>query len=122
MTQRDTKVHRGLCETLWNLCATLYNSLFPLLLIKNQQTMKEENRLSEIIIGCAIKVHRRFGPGLLESAYQECLIYELKKAGLKIEKEKSMPIVYDEVKLDHGYRIDILVENKVVVELSLIHI
>ena len=51
--------------------------------------MREENRLSEIIIGCAIKVHRRFGPGLLESAYQECLIYELEKAGLKVEKKRK---------------------------------
>lgn len=77
-----------------------------------------ENKISEIIIGCAIKVHRSFGPGLLESAYQECLFYELNKAGLKVEKEKPMPIIYEEVKLDHGYRIDLLVENKVVVELK----
>ncbi len=77
-----------------------------------------ESHLTEIIIGCAIKVHRKFGPGLLESAYQECLFYELKKAGLNVQKEKPMPIIYDEVKLDHGYRIDLLVENKVVVELK----
>ena len=78
----------------------------------------EINKLSEIIIGCAIKVHRVLGPGLLESAYQECLCYELKKAGLSIEREKPMPIVYDDIKLDHGYRIDILVEDRVVVELK----
>ncbi len=79
-----------------------------------------ENQITEIIIGCAIKVHRKLGPGLLESAYQACLFYELKKAGLKVEKEKPMPIIYEEVKLDHGYRIDLLVEDKVVVELKTI--
>ena len=75
-----------------------------------------ENELSKIIIGCAIEVHKHLGPGLLESAYQECLLYELKDAGLKVQKEKPMPIVYKEVKLYHGYRIDLLVEEKVVIE------
>lgn len=79
-----------------------------------------KNQITEIIIGCAIKIHRKLGPGLLESAYQACLFYELKKAGLKVEKEKPMPIIYEEVKLDHGYRIDLLVEDKVVVELKTI--
>ena len=78
----------------------------------------ELNSLSRVIIGCAIKVHKELGPGLLESAYQECLLYELRKAGLKVVKEKPMPIIYDEIKLDHGYRIDILVENRVVIELK----
>ncbi len=77
-----------------------------------------ENELSKIIIGCAIEVHKHLGPGLLESAYQECLLYELMDAGLKVQKEKPMPIVYKEVKLDHGYRIDLLVENKVVIEIK----
>jgi GxxExxY protein len=77
-----------------------------------------ENDLSNRIIGCAIEVHRQLGPGLLESAYQECLYYELKQAGLIVRKEKPMPIVYKEVKLDHGYRIDLLVEEKVVVEIK----
>ena len=75
-----------------------------------------ENELSNIILGCAIEVHKRLGPGLLESAYQECLFYELKTAGLKVIKEKPMPIIYKDVHLDHGYRIDLLVENKVVIE------
>ena len=78
----------------------------------------DENQLSNIIIGCAIDVHRQLGPGLLESAYQECLFYELAQKGLRVVKEKPMPIVYKEVKLDHGYRIDLLVENKVVVEIK----
>ncbi|MDA3911938.1 MAG: GxxExxY protein [Bacteroidales bacterium] len=75
-----------------------------------------ENELSKIIIGCAIDVHKQLGPGLLESAYQECLAYELKEHGLYVRKEVGMPIIYKEVKLDHGYRIDLLVENKVVIE------
>jgi len=77
-----------------------------------------ENELSKQIIGCAIEVHKQLGPGLLESAYQECLYYELKQAGLKVIKEKPMPIVYKEVKLDHGYRIDLLVEEKLVIEIK----
>jgi GxxExxY protein len=77
-----------------------------------------ENEISHTIIGCAIEVHKQLGPGLLESAYQECLYYELVNKGLKVEKEKALPIVYKEVKLDYGYRIDLLVENKVVIELK----
>jgi GxxExxY protein len=77
-----------------------------------------ENELSHIILGCAIEVHKQLGPGLLESAYQECLFYELTKAGLQVQKEVSLPIVYKEVKLDHGYRIDLLVNNAVVIEIK----
>jgi GxxExxY protein len=77
-----------------------------------------ENELSKIIIGCAIEVHKQLGPGLLESAYQECMYYELIQFGLKVQKEKPMPIVYKEVKLDHGYSIDLLVEEKVVIEIK----
>ena len=78
----------------------------------------DENELSKRIIGCAIEVHKQLGSGLLESAYQECLYYELIQAGLNVQKEKPMPIVYKEVKLDHGYRIDLLVEEKVVIEIK----
>ncbi|WP_299246635.1 GxxExxY protein [uncultured Aquimarina sp.] len=77
-----------------------------------------EDEISKIIIGCAIEVHRNLGPGLLESAYQECLCYELKKKGLKLHKEKPLPVIYKDIKLDQGYRINILVENKVVIELK----
>lgn len=77
-----------------------------------------EDEISNKIIGCAIEVHKKLGSGLLESAYRECLSYELVQAGLEIVKEKAMPIVYKEVKLDHGYRMDILVENKVVIEIK----
>jgi GxxExxY protein len=77
-----------------------------------------ENKITEKIIGCAIEVHRALGVGLLESAYQECLYYDLKNLGLHVEKEKSMPVVYKEVKLDYGYRMDLVVEKKVVVEIK----
>ena len=77
-----------------------------------------ENELSEKIIGAAIKVHKNLGPGLLESAYEECLFYELKKLNLSVEKQKPMPLIYEDVKLDIGYRIDLLVENLVVIELK----
>ncbi|HNY14071.1 MAG TPA: GxxExxY protein [Bacteroidales bacterium] len=77
-----------------------------------------ENELSNKIIGIAIDVHKSLGPGLLESAYKECLYYKLLKEGLSVEKEKSMPLVYEEVNLNCGYRIDLLVENKVVIEIK----
>jgi len=77
-----------------------------------------ENTISNTIIGYAINIHKHLGPGLLESAYRECLYYELIKKDLFVEKEKPMPIIYKEVKLDHGYRIDLLVERKVVIELK----
>jgi len=77
-----------------------------------------ENEISEKIIGCALEVHKTLGPGLLESAYKECLFYKLTKSGLNVNKEKPIPVVYEEVKLDCGYRIDLLVENKVVVEIK----
>jgi GxxExxY protein len=77
-----------------------------------------ENEISEKIIGCAIEVHKSLGPGLLESAYVECLFYELQLAGLQVEKQKPLPLVYKEVKLDAGYRIDLIVEGKVIIELK----
>jgi GxxExxY protein len=83
--------------------------------------MNYENKYSELtskIISCAIEVHKALGPGLLESAYEECLAYELQNAGLKVERQKPVPVVYKEVKLDCGYRMDILVEDTVVVELK----
>lgn len=77
-----------------------------------------ENELSKTILGCAKEVHKQLGHRLLESAYQECLHYELLKSGLDVEKEKPMPIIYKDVKLDHGYRIDLLVNNQVVIEIK----
>ncbi len=77
-----------------------------------------ENEISNVVIGKAIEVHKMLGPGLLESAYKECLYYELQTHGLFVEKEKPMPIIYKEIKLEHGYRIDLLVENKLVIEVK----
>lgn len=77
-----------------------------------------ENEISNKIIGAAIDVHQSLGPGLLENAYKECLFYKLNKMGLYVEKEKAMPLIYEDVRLDCGYRIDLLVENKVVIELK----
>jgi GxxExxY protein len=78
----------------------------------------ETNQISHEILDAAYKVHTNLGPGLLESSYQACLIYELKKKGLNIESEKGLPLIYEEVKLECGYRIDILVESKVIIELK----
>ena len=77
-----------------------------------------ENELSNKIIGLAIKVHTALGPGLLESAYNECLCFKIGKSGLYVEKEKPMPLIFEEVKLECGYRIDLLVEKKLVIELK----
>ena len=77
-----------------------------------------ESELSSTIIGCAMKVHTGLGPGLLESAYEECLFYELQKAGLTVKKQVPMPLIYSEVKMDIGYRVDLLVENKIIIEVK----
>ena len=80
----------------------------------------ELNQITKKIIGCAIEVHRDLGPGLLESAYEECLSYELISNGLEIKRQQPTPVIYKDIKLDCGYRIDILVENSVVVELKVV--
>ncbi len=72
----------------------------------------EISQLTEMILRCAYTVHTALGPGLLESAYEECLYYELKLAGFKVEKQKALPLIYKEVKLDAGYRIDLLVKTR----------
>ncbi|MFM1874738.1 MAG: hypothetical protein RL266_475 [Bacteroidota bacterium] len=83
-----------------------------------QMNTMTENELAKAVIGHAITVHRNLGPGLLESAYEQCLAYELREAGFYVEVQKPMPLVYGEVKMDCGYRIDILVENKLIIELK----
>jgi GxxExxY protein len=83
--------------------------------------MNEKDRLDSItrrIIGAAIEVHRRLGPGLLESAYESCLAYELRQLGFKVEQQKPLPVVYKDVKLDCGYRLDLVVEDSVVIEVK----
>ncbi len=81
-------------------------------------TAAELNRITDAIIGAAIRVHRALGPGLLESAYEACLAYELSEAGFPVETQKPLPVVYRGVRLDCGYRLDLLVEGAVVVELK----
>jgi GxxExxY protein len=83
---------------------------------ENQQL----NSITEQIIGAAIDVHRTLGPGLLESAYEACLMFELVSRGLKVEKQKPLPVIYRDVKLDCGYRLDLVVENAIVIELKAI--
>ena len=77
-----------------------------------------ENEISHLIVGSALKVHTALGPGLLESAYEACLQYELIKTGLRVEAQKPLPLVYESVKLECGYRIDLLVESKVIIEVK----
>jgi len=77
-----------------------------------------ENELSHVVIGCAIKVHSALGPGLLESAYEACLHYELTQSGLRVEAQKPLPLVYQSVKLECGYRIDLLLEGKLIIEVK----
>jgi GxxExxY protein len=78
----------------------------------------EADPLTGIIIGAAIEVHRFLGPGLLESAYETCLIYELRLRRLKVENQKPLPVFYKDVMLDCGYRLDLVVENQVIVEIK----
>ncbi len=80
--------------------------------------MENINSLTELILKYAFKVHTTLGPGLLESSYKECLYYELVNADLIVEKEKALPIIYDKIKLEVGYRIDLLVEKQVIIEIK----
>lgn len=83
-----------------------------------EMTRRELNRISGAIIGAAIEVHRTLGPGLLESTYEACLHFELLECGLHVEKQKPLPVIYREVKLECGYRLDLLVESAVIVEIK----
>ena len=77
-----------------------------------------ENEIANIVFESALRVHKKLGPGLLESAYEECMFYELKKTNLKVEKQKALPLIYDEVRLDVGYRLDLMIEDKFIVEIK----
>ena len=80
--------------------------------------MITEEEISKIVFEYALRVHKVLGPGLLESAYEECLFYELKKTNLKVEKQKPLPLIYEEINLEVGYRIDIIIEDKFIVEVK----
>ena len=85
-----------------------------------EKDMTEENEISRIILDCAYKVHTKLGSGLLEKVYRECLAYELTKCGLEVKQEKAFPVIYEDIKMDCGYRVDIIVNNKVIVELKVV--
>ena len=80
--------------------------------------MEDLNKLTEQILKYAFKVHTELGPGLLESSYKECLFYVLNKNGIYTEKEKALPLLYEEIKMEIGYRVDLMVEHKVIVEIK----
>ena len=80
--------------------------------------MMTENELSKIIVDCCFKIHNKLGAGLLESVYEEVLSYELSRNKLQYERQKSLPVVYEDVKMDIGFRTDIIVENKVIIEIK----
>jgi len=77
-----------------------------------------EEKVFKRILDLSFTVHKRLGPGLLESAYEACLYFELKKSGLHVERQKPLPLVYEDVRLEAGYRVDLLVENKIIVEIK----
>ena len=81
---------------------------------------RDENRIGELILGCALKVHKAIGPGLLESAYEACLAHEFEKAGLTYKRQIALPVFYDGQRIDAGYRLDLLVEDLVVIEVKAI--
>lgn len=83
-----------------------------------EHTESEENTLTGKIIGAAIDVHRQLGPGLLESAYEACFVYELRLRRMKVETQKGLPVFYKDVMLDCGYRVDLIVEDQVIVEIK----
>ena len=85
---------------------------------RTQSTTEEINKITEAIIGAAMKVHTALGPGLLEKAYQVCLAHELRKSGFKVETEVELPVIYDGVRVELGYRIDLIVNDLVIVELK----
>jgi GxxExxY protein len=78
----------------------------------------QENVISHEVLGLALKVHKTLGPGLLESSYEACLAYELEKSGMHFQRQKPLPLYYEDVKLNHGYRVDLLIENRVIVEVK----
>lgn len=87
---------------------------------KEERSIAELNALTGRIIGAAIEVHRHLGPGLLESAYETCLAYELERRGLAVERQKALPLVYKDIRMDHGYRLDLLVERDVILEIKVV--
>mgnify|MGYP003835649611 CR=1 FL=1 len=98
----------------YNLLTTKNTKFFH----QGHQEMQSREDIFKLILDCAFRVHSALGPGLLENAYEECLTYELIKPGLKVERQKALPLIYEEVKLDAGYRVDLLVEDCIIVEVK----
>ncbi len=98
----------------------MYSFLESFVLLKSTFKINgmDIEKVFKTILDCSFKVHTALGPGLLESSYEECLFFELKKAGLKVEKQKALPLIYEEVRLDAGYRVDLFVESCIVVEIK----
>ena len=86
--------------------------------LRKERKRMTENELSKVAVDCMFKVHKNLGPGLLESAYEECLYHELKKTELRIERQKALPLVYESIKLEIGYRLDLIVEDKLIIEVK----
>ena len=121
----DRLMEKPLCGSPCNLrvkIITLRTTEYSQRFTEIKSFIMEINQITEKIIGCAIEVHKCLGPGLLESVYEECLAFELKSIGLAIERQKAVPIVYKDIKLECGYRIDLLIENVVVIELKSVEV
>jgi GxxExxY protein len=84
----------------------------------SKETIMDDEQIFKMLLDCAYRMHTRLGPGLLESAYEACLVFELRKAGLLVEKQKPMPLAYEGEILEIGYRIDLMVENRIIVEIK----
>ena len=102
------------CKTLDNFSLTRNNKVF----IFEKKIQMTENELSKIVFDAGLKIHKKLGPGLFENVYEECLFYELQKQGLKVEKQIILPIIYEELKIENAFRIDILVESKLILEIK----
>ena len=86
--------------------------------LRGKEFFMTENELSKIIVNCCFNIHKAYGPGLFESVYEELLVYELKKEGLSIERQKGIGLVHEELKLELGFRADVIVENKIIIEIK----
>ena len=120
MAQSNAKkiIKKTLRNIAQNIAYIAVKKIEPLRKNNNTVLIMTENQISYKILDAAYKVHTALGPGLLESSYQAALAYELKKLGMYVEKEKALPLIYEDVYLEIGYRIDILVESKVVIEIK----
>jgi GxxExxY protein len=90
--------------------------------MRTSKTNMDKEIYFKAILDCAFRIHSALGPGLLESAYEECLFYEIRKAGLRVQKQQALPLIYDEVKLEAGYRADLIVEDCIIVEVKSVEV